>query len=56
MSGMIGICVEMCSDDSSCDGNKKCCSNGCGHTCMEPVMPSEGMLSAKTDRKPSIQL
>ncbi|XP_033109473.1 fibrillin-1-like isoform X4 [Anneissia japonica] len=33
----VGICVQMCDADSDCDGTKKCCSNGCGHACMEPV-------------------
>ena len=31
-----GICVENCSSDADCDGDLKCCSNGCGHTCQEP--------------------
>ncbi len=36
MTGMVGICVEACSEDTSCAGDKKCCSNGCGHVCMDP--------------------
>ncbi|XP_062590324.1 LOW QUALITY PROTEIN: zonadhesin-like [Saccostrea cucullata] len=36
-SGTVGICVEQCSDDSSCGADLKCCSNGCGHTCQKPV-------------------
>nr|QXO74904.1 hic15 [Sinohyriopsis cumingii] len=32
-----GTCVEMCSSDSDCLGQKKCCSNGCGHTCQTPT-------------------
>ncbi|CAF0851289.1 unnamed protein product [Brachionus calyciflorus] len=32
-----GICVERCSDDSECEGNLKCCSNGCGHVCRQPI-------------------
>ncbi|KAK3605484.1 hypothetical protein CHS0354_001472 [Potamilus streckersoni] len=32
-----GICVELCSSDIDCSGNQKCCSNGCGHTCQNPV-------------------
>jgi len=32
----VGICVEDCSNDADCDGDLKCCSNGCGHTCQEP--------------------
>ena len=35
--GGFGICVESCSSDSDCDGDNKCCSNGCGHTCQAPV-------------------
>lgn len=36
-----GACAEMCTGDASCPGNKKCCSNGCGHSCMSPVFPSK---------------
>ena len=43
MSGLMGICVEGCSGDSDCPGEQKCCSNGCGHTCMDPVMHGEGI-------------
>lgn len=32
-----GICVELCTTDSSCPGDQKCCSTGCGHTCQSPV-------------------
>ncbi|VDI22128.1 Hypothetical predicted protein [Mytilus galloprovincialis] len=32
----VGICVEECSGDYNCTGNQKCCSNGCGHVCMDP--------------------
>ncbi|XP_070549180.1 uncharacterized protein [Ptychodera flava] len=32
----VGICIEMCSGDADCTGNKKCCSNGCGHVCVSP--------------------
>ncbi|KAL3869864.1 hypothetical protein ACJMK2_042491 [Sinanodonta woodiana] len=31
-----GLCVEQCSSDEGCPGSKKCCSNGCGHTCQTP--------------------
>ena len=30
-----GICVVECEDDSSCDGNKKCCG-GCPRRCVSP--------------------
>ena len=33
-----GICSEECSRDESCQGNQICCSNGCGHTCVDPVL------------------
>ena len=35
--GSMGLCVEECSGDESCGGNQKCCSNGCGHSCIEPA-------------------
>nr|XP_045015481.1 WAP four-disulfide core domain protein 18-like [Jaculus jaculus] len=35
--GNVGICVERCSGDNSCPKKMKCCSNGCGHVCMQPV-------------------
>ncbi|XP_052766205.1 uncharacterized protein LOC128207366 isoform X2 [Mya arenaria] len=31
-----GICVEECQSDSDCGGPRKCCDNGCGHTCSHP--------------------
>ena len=36
-SGGFGICVQECDDDSGCSGDQKCCSNGCGRTCMDPI-------------------
>lgn len=36
--GQMGICVEECSSGEDChSGGQMCCSNGCGHVCMEPV-------------------
>ncbi|XP_078584280.1 uncharacterized protein LOC144866630 [Branchiostoma floridae x Branchiostoma japonicum] len=32
-----GLCVEMCGNDSDCPAGQLCCSNGCGHTCQDPV-------------------
>ncbi|KAL4238992.1 hypothetical protein ACF0H5_003696 [Mactra antiquata] len=32
-----GICVEECQNDFDCDGAEKCCSNGCGQTCVSPL-------------------
>ncbi|XP_078001185.1 uncharacterized protein LOC144453723 isoform X3 [Glandiceps talaboti] len=42
--GMSGICVEMCQGDYSCSSGMKCCFNGCGHSCMQPV--NNGSLCA----------
>ena len=33
----VGTCVEACNSDNSCQGDQKCCSNGCGHVCTNPV-------------------
>ncbi|XP_043548096.1 anosmin-1 isoform X1 [Chiloscyllium plagiosum] len=35
-SGFAAACVESCEVDNECSGLKKCCSNGCGHTCQIP--------------------
>ncbi|NWU00882.1 KALM protein, partial [Urocynchramus pylzowi] len=35
-SGFAAACVESCEADVECSGVKKCCSNGCGHTCQIP--------------------
>ncbi|XP_072025794.1 uncharacterized protein [Amphiura filiformis] len=35
--GRVGICVELCSNDTDCNAIQKCCSNGCGHTCVDPA-------------------
>ena len=29
-----GICVELCPVGADCGPGMKCCSNGCGHVCM----------------------
>ena len=36
-NGTVGICGEFCTNDQDCTGNYKCCSNGCGHTCVPPL-------------------
>jgi hypothetical protein len=33
----VGVCVENCNSNSSCTGGQKCCFNGCGHVCIDPV-------------------
>ena len=35
--GRVGTCDEKCSADRKCPDKKMCCSNGCGHDCMDPV-------------------
>eukprot|EP00993_Chasmostoma_nieuportense_P001122 NODE_202_length_2704_cov_109.017850_g188_i0.p1 GENE.NODE_202_length_2704_cov_109.017850_g188_i0~~NODE_202_length_2704_cov_109.017850_g188_i0.p1 ORF type:complete len:855 (+),score=163.21 NODE_202_length_2704_cov_109.017850_g188_i0:131-2566(+) len=30
----VGICVELCSSANPCPPGYTCCSNGCGHTCV----------------------
>lgn len=35
-SGFAAACVESCEEDAECSAVKKCCSNGCGHTCQVP--------------------
>ena len=39
-----GICADLCTGDSSCPGDKKCCSNGCGKFCVSPEEPSRPTL------------
>ncbi|XP_039667771.1 anosmin-1b [Perca fluviatilis] len=35
-TGFAAACVEGCSTDQHCPSPRKCCSNGCGHTCQAP--------------------
>ncbi|XP_070712054.1 anosmin-1a [Pempheris klunzingeri] len=35
-SGFAAACVESCDHDRECSAQRKCCSNGCGHTCQSP--------------------
>ncbi|XP_034300784.2 uncharacterized protein [Magallana gigas] len=44
-------CMETCQSDDSCQGDQKCCSNGCGYHCMGPV----GHNSVTTRRKRNAQ-
>ncbi|XP_071805737.1 uncharacterized protein [Asterias amurensis] len=37
--GVFGVCSESCNHDGNCTETQKCCSNGCGHSCMEVVQP-----------------
>ncbi|XP_006815798.1 uncharacterized protein LOC100375670 [Saccoglossus kowalevskii] len=36
--GLFGTCVELCTLDENCPDAQKCCSNGCGHTCQNPIL------------------
>jgi len=36
--GTAGACVEECSTHSECPEHTRCCSNGCGHVCVAPVV------------------
>lgn len=42
-SGFAAACVESCEADNECSGVKKCCSNGCGHTCQVPKNMYKGV-------------
>ncbi|XP_077072574.1 anosmin-1 isoform X1 [Siphateles boraxobius] len=35
-SGFAAACVESCEEDNECSTIKRCCPNGCGHTCQIP--------------------
>ncbi|KAK7865262.1 hypothetical protein R5R35_012381 [Gryllus longicercus] len=35
--GQVGICVSQCRVDENCAGRMKCCGNGCGTVCRNPV-------------------
>ena len=33
----VGTCVQGCTSDANCAVTAKCCSNGCGTSCQEPI-------------------
>ena len=35
--GLLGACAPQCNDDSDCDGRQKCCHQGCGLKCVDPL-------------------
>ncbi|KAM3876332.1 anosmin-1b [Diretmus argenteus] len=42
-TGFAAACVESCSSDQHCPAPRKCCSNGCGHTCQAPANLYKGV-------------
>uniref|UniRef100_A0A667YCL0 Anosmin 1b n=1 Tax=Myripristis murdjan TaxID=586833 RepID=A0A667YCL0_9TELE len=42
-TGFAAACVESCSLDQHCPAPRKCCSNGCGHTCQAPANLYKGV-------------
>ena len=40
--GSFGTCDEGCTTDHDCEGNAKCCSNGCGSVCGKCLVPRGG--------------
>uniref|UniRef100_A0A3P8WRB7 Anosmin 1b n=1 Tax=Cynoglossus semilaevis TaxID=244447 RepID=A0A3P8WRB7_CYNSE len=42
-TGFAAACVESCSTDQHCPSPRKCCSNGCGHTCQAPANLYKGV-------------
>uniref|UniRef100_A0A4W5KYC3 WAP domain-containing protein n=1 Tax=Hucho hucho TaxID=62062 RepID=A0A4W5KYC3_9TELE len=38
----VGTCAELCSNDSDCPNDEKCCHNGCGHDCIAPYTATRG--------------
>lgn len=54
-AGFAAACVESCSSDQHCPSQRKCCSNGCGHTCQAPANLYKGkcksiLVSSFSDR------
>lgn len=46
--GFEAACMESCTADTHCDGHLKCCANGCGWTCQEPVNLGTGVPAIPT--------
>ncbi|KAL4608196.1 anosmin-1-like isoform X2 [Arapaima gigas] len=42
-SGFAAACVESCAGDLDCPGTRKCCPNGCGHTCQAAANLYQGV-------------
>ena len=49
VTNLSGTCDERCSSDDECSDGQLCCSNGCGHACMDTVLDcsvSNGCVAA----------
>ncbi|XP_035692457.1 anosmin-1-like [Branchiostoma floridae] len=53
--GFAAACVESCSADQDCKGALKCCPNGCGHTCQEPLNRHTGTPPRFAERPVAIE-
>uniref|UniRef100_A0A673LIQ5 WAP domain-containing protein n=1 Tax=Sinocyclocheilus rhinocerous TaxID=307959 RepID=A0A673LIQ5_9TELE len=50
ITGKPGVCPNnnlLCSHDSECRNDDKCCSKGCGHQCMPPYKEKPGVCPSK---------
>ncbi|KAK6171457.1 hypothetical protein SNE40_019643 [Patella caerulea] len=47
----VGVCRRKCGDDSDCTRGRKCCSNGCGQECTDPVVPPRTSVRAQRPGK-----
>lgn len=47
-TGFAAACVESCSSDQHCPSSRKCCFNGCGHTCQAPANLCKGKSNSLT--------
>lgn len=41
-----GLCVEACSPDTVCPSGQLCCSNGCGHQCVEGIAATQSKMTS----------
>lgn len=48
--GFAEACVNECEDDQGCNGEKKCCDNGCGRTCQVPNIRKKGKIREGSDQ------
>ncbi|XP_033638026.1 anosmin-1-like isoform X2 [Asterias rubens] len=53
IQGFGKACAETCSNDSQCNRKEKCCYNGCGYTCQEPIV-NRLELPPKTRNSPTV--